>query len=167
MGQASLPATGVPAFEALAPPFSRVAMLAQKTSHELRNHSHSVPLILIFKIYSSFYINNLILKNPEVGDATLYNTNRVCVRGSSNHANSGVRPVLAKKNQIKRNTPVGDVAAGKWLEPPAKGQEGDAISCKTARRKVMYITYINHKSLILMHITEIPAAPKGRKTSIP
>ncbi len=75
--------------------------------------------------------------------------------------------VLAKKNQIKPNTPVGDVAAGKWLEPPAKRQETDEISCKTATIIVMRITYINHKSLILQHVTEIPAAPKERKTSIP
>ncbi len=37
---------------------------------------HPVPLVLIFNIYSCFYINNLVLKSPEVGDATLYNTNR-------------------------------------------------------------------------------------------
>ncbi len=63
--------------------------------------------------------------------------------------------------------PVGHVAAGKWLEPPAKGQEADKISRKTATIIVMPITYTNHKSLILMHVTEIPTAPKERKTSIP
>ncbi len=35
-----------------------------------------VPLVLLFKISSSFYINNLVLKIPELGDAKLYNTNR-------------------------------------------------------------------------------------------
>ena len=75
--------------------------------------------------------------------------------------------ILAKKNPIKRNTPVGGVAAGKWLEPPAKRQEGDEVSRKTATIIVMCITHINHKSLILMRVTETPAAPKGRKTPIP
>ena len=37
---------------------------------------HPVPPVLIFKIYNSFYINYLILKIPEAGEATQYNTNR-------------------------------------------------------------------------------------------
>ena len=37
---------------------------------------HPVPPVLIVKIYISFYINNLVLKSPEAGDAPLYNTNR-------------------------------------------------------------------------------------------
>jgi len=82
--------------------------------------------VLIFKIYNSFYINNLVLKNHEASDATLYHANRVS-RRVSNRANGGVRPVLAKKIVLaKKNQtehPAGHAAAGKWLEPPAKGQE--------------------------------------------
>ncbi len=71
--------------------------------------------------------------------------------------------VLAKKNQIKPNTPVVGVAAGKWLEPPAKGQEGDEISRKTARKIVMHITYENHKSLILCILRKYQQRRNGEK----
>ena len=37
---------------------------------------HPAPPVLISKIYSSFDINNLVLKIPEAGEATLYNTTR-------------------------------------------------------------------------------------------
>ena len=164
-------------FEALAPR-SAVSPCSPKRHLVIAKPPHPVSLVLIFKIDIYFYINNIALNSPEVGDATLYNTDRASLRGS-NHVNSGVRPLslprklslprnhACQENQIKRNTPAGGVAAGKWLEPPVKGQEGDAICCKTARKIVTRITYINHKSLVLMHITAIPAAPKGRKTSIP
>ena len=93
---------------------------------------HLLPLVLIFKIYSSLYINNLVLKNPEASDAPLYNTNRVSLRGS-NHANSGVCLVLAKK--IQTEYPVGHADAGKWLEPPAKRHEGGTIPLQNCTEK--------------------------------
>ncbi len=50
-------------------------MLAQRHL-TIAKSPRPVLLVLILKLYSSFYINNLVLKIPEAGDATLYNTNR-------------------------------------------------------------------------------------------
>ena len=132
-------------------------MLAKKTSHFCEITASGSAVVLIFNIYGSFYINNLVLKNPEASDATPYNTNRVSVTGS-NHANSGARPLYLRRKLslprksclpriIKRNTPVVDRAgAGKWLEPTAKGQDGDEISCKLQNNSNVYYT---HKSQVI------------------
>ena len=51
-------------------------MRSPKRHLMIANSPHPVPPVPIFKIYSSFYINKLVLKISEAGDATLYNTNR-------------------------------------------------------------------------------------------
>ena len=145
---------------------SRVAMLAQKTSHFCEVTAPRFRWFLFLRFIVSFISTTWSSRTPEramprcnirIGSLAQDRTTRIAEQAMC------LPRKLCWPRKIKRKTRVG---AGKWLEPTAKGQEGDANSLQNCNKIVMRITYINHKSLILMHLTDIPAAPKGRKTPI-